>query len=52
MSCAWAPQTRASGTSRWFYDYVDPRIYGIRYTRQPSPWIGDLAAGGILQLRK
>ena len=37
----WTPQTRADGTSRWFYDYNDERICGIRYTRQPSPWIGD-----------
>ena len=37
----WTPQSRADGTARWFYDYTDERIYGIRFTRQPSPWIGD-----------
>jgi len=37
----WTPQSRADGTSRWFYDYTDEKFYGIRYTRQPSPWIGD-----------
>lgn len=44
----WTPQTRADGASRWFYDYIDPRIYGIRYTRQPSPWIGDHANWSFL----
>ncbi len=37
----WSPQSRADYSSRWFYDYADPRLYGIRQTRQPSPWIGD-----------
>ena len=44
----WTPQTRADGTSRWFYDYNDERICGIRYTRQPSPWIGDHASWNFL----
>ena len=44
----WAPQTRADGTARWFYDYNDGRLYGIRYTRQPSPWIGDHGAWTFL----
>ena len=42
----WSPQTRAGG--RWFYDYTDPRIFGIRQTRQPSPWIGDHGAWTFL----
>ena len=44
----WTPQTRADGTSRWFYDYTDEKLYGIRYTRQPSPWIGDHGAWTFL----
>ena len=44
----WTPQTRADGTSRWFYDYNDERICGIRFSRQPSPWIGDHAAWNFL----
>ena len=44
----WTPQTRADGTSRWFYDYTDEKLYGIRYTRQPSPWIGDHGSWTLL----
>lgn len=40
----WAPQTRPDGVSRWFYNYTDERLYGIRHTHQPSPWIGDYGA--------
>ena len=46
----WSPQTRADGTSRWFYEYTDERICGIRQTRQPSPWIGDHGAWTFLPL--
>lgn len=46
----WSPQTRAEGTVRWFYDYTDERIYGIRQTRQPSPWIGDHGAWNFLPI--
>lgn len=44
----WTPQTRPAATSRWFYDYTDEKIFGIRYTRQPSPWIGDHGAWTFL----
>ena len=44
----WAPQTRVDGQGRWFYDYKDERICGIRQTRQPSPWIGDYGAWNFL----
>ena len=52
FSC-FAPQTRepSSGRSakaRWFYDYRDRRLFGIRQTRQPSPWIGDYGAWSFL----
>ena len=44
----WTPQSRGDATKRWYYDYVDQRIFGIRYTRQPSPWIGDHGAWTFL----
>ncbi|MCQ2393678.1 MAG: GH92 family glycosyl hydrolase [Kiritimatiellae bacterium] len=44
----WAPQTKPDTHERWFYDYTEPRIYGIRQTRQPSPWIGDHGAWNFL----
>ena len=44
----WTPQTKPSGEESWFYDYTEPRIYGLRQTRQPSPWIGDHGAWNFL----
>ena len=44
----WSPETRPAGTSMWFYEYTDAKITGIRYTRQPSPWIGDCGAWSIM----
>ena len=44
--CGWTPQSRVDG--RWFYDYTDERFYGIRQTRQPSPWIGDHGSWTLL----
>ena len=44
----WTPQTRPDGASLWFYEYTDDKIFGIRYTRQPSPWIGDHGAWTFL----
>lgn len=46
--CAWTPQTSPKTSSSWFYDYSDCRIYGIRQTRQPSPWIADHGAWTFL----
>ena len=46
----WTPQTVPNGRERWFYDYTHPRIYGLRHTYQPSPWIGDWGAWSILPL--
>ena len=37
---SWSPQTdNADGT--WFFHPEDVRLFGIRCTHQPSPWIGD-----------
>ena len=52
FSC-FSPQTRETSKmrgvgSRWFYDYRDLRLFGIRQTRQPSPWIGDYGAWSFL----
>ena len=44
---AWAPQTNQVGASgsdgdpRWWFEPYDKRLFGIRNTRQPSPWIAD-----------
>ena len=38
----WAPYTEPSDQS-FYYQYQHNRIYGIRQTHQPSPWIGDYA---------
>ena len=46
----WTPQTVYDGRARWFYDYTHTRIYGLRHTHQPSPWIGDWGAWSILPL--
>ncbi len=46
----WTPQTRPEADARWFYDYTEPRIYGLRLTRQPSPWIGDHGAWNFLPI--
>jgi hypothetical protein len=35
----WSPQTSLDG-SWWFYS-ESHNLYGIRCTKQPSPWIGD-----------
>ena len=52
FSC-FTPQTRETSKdrgakSRWFYDYRDRQLFGIRQTRQPSPWIGDYGAWSFL----
>ena len=44
----WSPQTRPNGPARWFYDYADRKFFGLRATRQPSPWIGDHGAWSLL----
>lgn len=36
----WAPSTDETQGSWWFYS-ESARVYGIRCTHQPSPWIGD-----------
>ena len=45
---AWAPQSRPGWKDGWFYEWEDDRIYGIRQTHQPSPWMGDYGAWSIL----
>ena len=37
---SWAPQTDNADGS-WFFHPEDVRLFGIRCTHQPSPWIGD-----------
>lgn len=39
---AWAPYTEVQSDS-FYYRYRENKIYGIRQTHQPSPWIGDYA---------
>jgi putative alpha-1,2-mannosidase len=36
----WAPQTSLDGGGWWFFS-ESHNLYGIRCTKQPSPWIGD-----------
>lgn len=36
----WAPETDSDQGSWWFYS-ESFRMYGIRCTHQPSPWVGD-----------
>ena len=36
----WSPQT-ALNNNRWFYNYTDDQINGLRLTHQPCPWAGD-----------
>lgn len=38
----WAPYTEPQNES-FYYQYQHNKIYGIRQTHQPSPWIGDYA---------
>lgn len=45
-----SPQTTANGGDRWFYNYSDTQIYGIRHTHQPSPWIGDYGAWSFMPI--
>jgi predicted alpha-1,2-mannosidase len=40
---SWTPHTRPLGFG-WLYNYDDNKIYGIKQTHQPSPWINDYAA--------
>ncbi len=37
---SWSPQTDNADGS-WFFHPEDVRMFGIRCTHQPSPWIGD-----------
>ena len=37
---SWSPQTDNADGS-WFFHPEDVRLFGIRCTHQPSPWIGD-----------
>jgi putative alpha-1,2-mannosidase len=36
----WAPQSNLDGTGFWFTSEAT-HFFGIRCTKQPSPWIGD-----------
>ena len=39
---SWAPYTDTDPTNAgWWFHPTDRRIYGLRCTHQPSPWIGD-----------
>lgn len=45
-AAAWAPMTNdpdcsGAGDKRWFFEPTDRRLFGIRCTHQPSPWIAD-----------
>lgn len=41
-AAAWAPQTDNDPTwSSWWFHPTDVRFFGVRLTRQPSPWISD-----------
>lgn len=37
---AWSPQTKAEKAG-WYYHPEDRHLFGLRLTRQPSPWIRD-----------
>ena len=43
----WTPQTGKMGNG-WIYTYNATRIYGLRQTHQPSPWINDYAAFSLM----
>ncbi len=43
----WTPQTKAMGNG-WAYAYDDNKIYGIKQTHQPSPWINDYASFSLM----
>ena len=36
----WAPETNP-GNGGWWFQSEDRNLYGVRCTKQPSPWIGD-----------
>ncbi len=41
----WAPQTDDdSNWSSWYFHPSDVRFFGVRCTKQPSPWISDYGA--------
>ena len=35
---SWTPQTTLT---KWIYLFKSKKFYGLRFTHQPSPWIGD-----------
>ena len=37
----WAPSNDITSGGGWFFDSHATHLAGIRYTKQPSPWIGD-----------
>ena len=43
----WAPYTQPQN-DRFFYQYSQQQIRGIRQTHQPSPWIGDYAMFSLM----
>ena len=40
----WAPTTTL-GNGNWWFQSEDRSLYGVRCTKQPSPWIGDCKFG-------
>jgi putative alpha-1,2-mannosidase len=39
----WSPSNDIGSTGGWFFDSHSTHLAAIRYTKQPSPWIGDYA---------
>ena len=44
----WTPQNANNNEERWIYTYDRDRISALRQIHQPSPWIGDYGAFGLM----
>ncbi|HVZ25573.1 MAG TPA: GH92 family glycosyl hydrolase [Sediminibacterium sp.] len=46
----WTAQTNPVNANGWQYQYTADKIYGIKQTHQPSPWIGDYGQFSVLPM--
>lgn len=46
----WTAQTNPVNANGWQYQYTADKIYGIKQTHQPSPWIGDYGQFSVMPM--
>ena len=44
----WSPSNDISSGGGWYFDSHSTHLASIRYTKQPSPWVGDYAMFNIM----